>query len=261
MDSYSFEPPIDTKYIQSMRNKYLDELPHAQEYYVELQIQQAQFYVIQSELNPIGYFILSDEGCLLEYYVLPDRINQVDLIFGEILRRFPIKRALCKSFDATLLSCCFSYHKNSRAIGILFREYRERQSILPPAEVTIRRAVPADETAIINVNEEVFDHPSEVLQYILSNQIFLYEYNCDMIGFSIYSRILPDRPDHDIGMLVVPSYRKKGFGQYIIHHLVHFCQENSWSVTAGCAIENNASRKCLERAGFIGRYRLLEFIF
>jgi GNAT superfamily N-acetyltransferase len=261
MDLFTFERKTESSTIKPMRTVYLDDLPHAQEYYVELQIQQANIYEINFQLNRIGYVILSSEGCLLEYYVGPEYINQVDLIFGEIIRRFSIKRALCKSFDAVLLSCCFSYHKSSRAIGVLFREYIERPHDSPVAGVTIRRAVPADEIAIVDTNEEVFDHPTEVMKYIQAKQIFLFENNAAMIGFGIYSQVIPGRPDRDIGMLVVPAFRKRGFGQFILHHLIRFCHDNNWRVSAGCAIENTASRRCLEKTGFIGRYRLLEFTF
>jgi GNAT superfamily N-acetyltransferase len=261
MELLCFELLTESKIIQTIREKYLNELLHAQEYYLELLIQQAQFFLIKYETKPAGYFSLSKDGCLLEYYVFPEWINQADIIFGEIIRKFQVKKALCKSFDTVMLSSCYTYHKSSRAIGILFREYCEKAPFNHTGDISIRRAVPADETTIIEVNEEVFDHPSEVLQYIMANQIFIYEKLGDLVGFGIFSQVIPGRPDRDIGMLVVPAYRKRGYGQFILHHLVHFCQENGWRFSAGCAIENIASRKCLEKAGFISRYRLLEFKF
>jgi RimJ/RimL family protein N-acetyltransferase len=261
MELFSFEFQPESKIIHPLRLKYLDELPHAQEYYLELQIQKAHFCLIKFQKETAGYFVLSEEGSLLEYYVLPEWINQVDTIFGEIIRKYSVRKALCKSFDAFLLSCCYGFQKSSRAIGILFREYSEKPHTIPGSRISIQRAVPADEAKIIAVNEEVFDHPSEVLQYILANQIFLYANDNDLVGFGIYSQVIPGRPDRDIGMLVVPAYRKKGYGQFILNHLVRFCNENGWQVSAGCAIENIASRKCLEKAGFIARYRLLEFVF
>ncbi len=258
---FTFELMPNPNRMYFMRDQYLDSLPYSQEYYLELQIERARLYLITRDQQQAGYFYLSEDGWLLEYFLAPEWINRVDSLFGVILKEFSVKKALCKSFDATLLSCCYAFHNASKAIGILFRDYVEKPSIQPPNALSIRNAVPADEAAIIAVNEEVFDYPSEVMPYIQANQIFLYEKAGELVGFGIHSPVYPGRPNRDIGMLIVPAFRGQGYGQYIIQHLVHFCQENNWKPSAGCAIENIASRKCLEKSGFIARHRLLKFSF
>jgi GNAT superfamily N-acetyltransferase len=260
-ENVQFEVTIDPETIWQLRGKYLDSLPFAQEYYLEIQIKIANFYLIRENDRTAGYFILSPDNVLLEYYVLPEWVNRMDEIFGQILRDLSVMKALCKSFDAALLSCCYGFQKNSRAIGILFREYQEKPSRISGIEITVRRAEKADESRIIAVNEEVFDHPEEVMDYIQKQQIFLFEKESDLVGFGIYSPVYPDRLDFDLGMLIVPAYRHQGYGTFIIHHLINFCRQNSWKFSAGCDINNISSRKCLEKAGFIARYRLLEFSF
>lgn len=261
MNPYTFDLLSNTESISAMREGYLDALPYAQEYYLEILKKSAQIFQINRQSTPAGYFYLSSDGRLLEYYLASEWVNETDSLFGTILDKFRVKKALCKSFDECLLSCCYGFHKDSKSIGILFREYQKKSPVHPPDALSIRRANIADETAIIAVNEEVFDHPSEVAQYIAANQIFLFEKKNDLVGFGIYTRTIPDRPEHDVGMLVLPAYRKKGYGQFIIQYLVDYCFQNAWKPTSGCAIENIASRKCLEKSGFITRHRLLEFTF
>ena len=111
------------------------------------------------------------------------------------------------------------------------------------------------------MNEEVFEQDEEVHEYISKQQIVLFEKEKEMVGFGIFARVIEGRPEFDIGMCVDRRFRRRGYGESIIRHLVEFCKRNGWRPVCGCAVENQASRRCLEKAGFIGRYRLLEFVF
>jgi len=256
-----FIESADPETIRLLREKYLASLLLAQEYYLEIQIKTSAFYLILEGERSAGYFILTPENVLLEYFLLPEWEYRLDDIFGQILREFSIKKALCKSFDSALLSCCYGFQKSTRATGILFREFREKPTQTAGVGITVRRAVMADEARIIAVNEEVFDHPEEVSEYIQAQQIFLFETGNQLVGFGIYSQVFPGRRDYDIGMLITRDYRKQGYGAFIIQYLINFCRQNGWNFSAGCDINNIASRRCLEKAGFIARYRLLEFSF
>ncbi|GAP20267.1 GNAT family N-acetyltransferase [Leptolinea tardivitalis] len=261
MSDYQFECVDNPRSLLDLRNLYLNGLPHSQDYFVELQVKQARWYLIKSGSTRTGYFILSNDGCLLEYFMLPEWANQEDVLLGNLIEKYSIRKALCKSYDAFLLSSCYQYQKKSRAIGILFPEIQSPRQAVSQFPFSIRHAVPADEPMIVSINENVFDSAKEVMEYIESSQIFLYEKENDLIGFGIYSQIIEGRPARDIGMLVVPAFRNKGYGCAILQHLIQYCRQNQWPPQAGCDIENTASRHCLEKAGFIPRYRLLEFTF
>jgi GNAT superfamily N-acetyltransferase len=247
--------------IGDLRNQYLDTLPQAQEYYLELKIKNAAVFTILSNGNRAGYFILSDDHTLLEYYVIPNEMDHVDEILGEIIHAFNVVKALCKSFDHTLLSCCMRYQKSVSVGGILFREYHEKY--LPPLgeDIIVRFAGMEDEMKIVDVNEEVFDYDAEVHEYILGQKILLFEKGGELLGFGIFSQVIEGRPDFDIGMLVCKKFRRQGYGSLIIRTLVNYCRKKGWHPVAGCGIGNVGSRRCLENNGFAARYRLLTFSF
>ncbi|MBK7453354.1 MAG: GNAT family N-acetyltransferase [Anaerolineales bacterium] len=128
-----------------------------------------------------------------------------------------------------------------------------------PGALTIRLAQAKDKQKIIGINEEIFERDEEVQDYIRKEQIFLFEKDKEIIGFGIFARVIEGRQEFDIGMLVDRKYRRQGYGEFITRYLVNHCQKNGWRAICGCAIENTGSRRCLENAGFISRYRLLEF--
>lgn len=256
-----FEEQDTLNAIDDLRTRYLDGLIEPQELYLEFKIREARVFVIQSDNQRIGYFLLGEDADLLEYFVNQEFLHEADTILEKVIRKFSVRKALCKSFDHTLLSCCAGLQNQVNVLGVLFREYREE--IRPPVRegVTCRPANAEDERHIIEINEEVFDHDEEVMEYIRDGKVFLFEKGQEMIGFGIFARVIVGRPAFDIGMLVERKYRRQGYGEYIIRYLTYLCAKNGWRATCGCAVENEASRRCLEKAGFISRYRLLEFVF
>ena len=91
--------------------------------------------------------------------------------------------------------------------------------------------------------------------------MFIFENAKEFVGFGIFQRVIEGRQDFDIGMLVDKKFRRQGYGTFIIQFLTQYCASRGWRSIAGCDIKNTASRKCLESAGYIGRYRLLKFSF
>ena len=259
MNQFVFEEVDSLNEIDDLRNQYLDKLLEAQELYLELRIRNSRVFVIKSHNQPAGYFLIEDDATLLEYHVTQDNLDRADILLGKITETFSIQKVLCKSFDHTLLSCCVGFQKNVKAIGVLFREQKEKAAHPIPGALTVRLATARDTQKIIGINEEIFERDEEVREYIRKEQIFLFEKDKEIIGFGIFAWVVEGRQEFDIGMLVDRKYRRQGYGEFIIRYLVNHCQKNGWHAICGCAIENIGSRRCLENAGFISRYRLLEF--
>ncbi len=260
MDHPVFEEIGSLKEINDLRNQYLDNLLEAQELYLELQVRNSRVFVINYPDQRVGYFLLGGSTTLLEYYVTQDHLDQADILLGMIIQKVSIQKVLCKSFDHTLLSCCAGFQKRVNVLGILFREQVEKAACSMTEVITVRLANAMDEQLIIRINEEIFEHDEEVSEYIRKEQIFLFENGGEFIGFGIFARVIEGRPEFDIGMLVDRKYRRRGYGEFIIRYLADHCRQNGWRPICGCAIENAGSRRCLENAGFISRYRLLELV-
>lgn len=66
-----------------------------------------------------------------------------------------------------------------------------------------------------------------------------------------------NRPYGDIWMEVGESYRMKGYGAYLVQELKRICYEGGSVPCARCNTENVASRKTLQKAGFVPCAHLL----
>jgi predicted GNAT family acetyltransferase len=60
-------------------------------------------------------------------------------------------------------------------------------------------------------------------------------------------------------MWVNPQYRRQGIATKIISYLKNNCIDSNQRPICGCAYENFASQKTLEKAGFVSKYKLLGF--
>lgn len=261
MTTISLFEDISLEDLANLRNLYLDSCPEPQELYLEMKVHASKAFVIESEGNKAGYLLIGPDGVLLEYFVTPKYIHYADAWFREILQRCKIQKALCKSFDHTLLACCLDLQISVRVGGILCREWIDQPQRKIETTLTTRKARPEDISRIIAINEEIFDHPDQIRDYVQNERVLMFEKHSTSIGFGLFSRVIPDRPYFDIGMLVVPEFRRFGYGSFIIRYMADFCRKQGWRPICGCDAANTGSLRCLKNAGFIARHRLLEFTF
>lgn len=261
LNQYQFVKCASLDKISGLRNQYLDGLIEPQEFFLELAVRDANIYMIHFNDEQIGYFLTNNESVLIEYFIIQKYRFLADSIFMRIVDHFSITKGVCKSFDHLLLCCCVGLQKKTRVVGVLFRDYHPTGKKDQFSDIAARQAAIEDEKHIIEVNEEVFDHDYEVLEYIHKKQLLIFEKEGTPIGFGIFSRVIEGRQDFDIGMLVEKNYRGQGVGQFIISFLADFCFSNGWRPVAGCAVENIGSRRTLEKAGFTAGHRMLEFTF
>jgi GNAT superfamily N-acetyltransferase len=230
----------------------------SQEYYLELQAQRGRSYRISLESECVGYLIVNNDCVLVEIHV-ERQSDAVGLeIAASVVQELGIHRIWCLSFDAGTMELCTQLCKEAIAIGISCRVYQRQPRL--PHKFEVRPAEPSDLPAILGINEpDILESPEEASDYILRGGLMLFELGTDLLGFGVMTPIMDSRPEVDIGMLVAPGFRGKGYGAAFIQHLAEHVLTHGLVPVCGCDIDNHASRRSLEKAGFITEHRLLEF--
>ena len=254
---YSFKK---SNKLSKIRNQYLDSLYEPQELFLELMISQAEKYLIKKDDFDIGYFIY-DEGYLLEFFLIDNYLPECWNVFKKVMTNYKLEGAYCKSFDSVLLKVCVHTHKLVNIIGVLYRNFMDKE-ILQPGEIDeIRIANISDFKGVAQIKDEVFDTDEEVEYTIKKEAVFIFKNQGSLIGFGIFHPAIEGRKSYDIGMAVSPDYRRKGYGAFILNYLKNHCITNNWQPTCGCAIENIASQKTIEKIGFVSKHNMLKFTF
>jgi predicted acetyltransferase len=96
---------------------------------------------------------------------------------------------------------------------------------------------------------------------IENDQLFVLYDNSSFLGIGEFRISKSNGQYGDIGMVVAEECRRKGIGTYIITQLKQHCYYNKLKPVASCDIKNTASKKTLEKSGFISNHRIIRVSF
>ena len=96
---------------------------------------------------------------------------------------------------------------------------------------------------------------------IKNDQLFVLYDDYSLLGIGEFRIMKSNGQFADIGMIVAEEYRRIGIGTYIITQLKEYCYINKLKPMAGCDITNIASKKTLEKSGFISNHRIIHVSF
>ena len=105
----------------------------------------------------------------------------------------------------------------------------------------------------------MFDQPEQIPEWAGAGWVTLFETPTGLAGFGLCTPIGTHPNACDIGIRVCDAFQGRGLGPWIVQRLIAHAESRGLAPTAGCAADNVASRKTLERAGFVADHRLLQF--
>jgi RimJ/RimL family protein N-acetyltransferase len=112
---------------------------------------------------------------------------------------------------------------------------------------------------LLAINDDFFENEEEIASYIRRGNAFTFRNDEDqLLACGILTRVIEDRDAIDLGMLVASNFRGQGLAKYVVRWLISYCELKGARPIAGCDVNNLASKRALESAGFIGEYQLLE---
>jgi GNAT superfamily N-acetyltransferase len=182
-----------------------------------------------------------NKNSLFEFYVTPPYRPLLFSLFEELLKAVRPSRIYTQTNDP-FLSVVFPDYIEKPVVGhILFKDVATTHHVLDG--VVFRRAMPEDK-------EHIFPHKVEpVGDWLLETEGKIAA--TGGMGFHY------NRPYGDIYMEVEESFRKRGFGRFLVQELKRVCYEGGSVPAARCRPTNLGSRRTLEGAGFAPCARLV----
>lgn len=122
----------------------------------------------------------------------------------------------------------------------------------------MRPATPADLGVIARIDDGFFADNDEIRRHLdIGGLSVLESPPNEIIGCGVAEPIMANGTDIDIGMMVAPDFRRRGFGAFIASHLKSQILSKGLRPICGCAIDNVGSQRALMQAGFVPDHRLL----
>ena len=170
-----------------------------------------------------------------EFYVLPQFRNRMFDLFESFLKRSEAVAIETQSNDPLLTPILHVFGHDVVVESILFAD--GMTTILAANGLTVRRSTANDVMAISqNHLDDGARWVAELDGNIVATGGILFHYN---------------RPYGDIFMKVVESQRRRGIGSYVVQELKRVAYETGNVPAARCNKDNIASRKTLQKAGFV----------
>ncbi len=245
---------------EELRRAYLAALAEPQELYVEQLVAIGQAYVVFCGPELQGYVVVAGET-IVELHVDDAGLETLPALFAATLAESGATRALCKTFDTTMVTAAASRPATTRTVGFLFRSVRDRSSI-SDARLRPRLGTAADADSLWSMHDGFFEDRDEIDRYAADDRLFVYGTTADeLVGCGILTRVIAAQRAVDVGMVVAKAHRQRGFGAYLVAHLKHHCLQRGDRPICGCSADNQSSRRALENAGFVTAHSLIEFTY
>jgi RimJ/RimL family protein N-acetyltransferase len=240
-----------------LRARYLGSLPEPQIHYLEKRVAAGRAVVIGPPDAPLGYAAVHD-GAVVEFHTGDALLPQLTEAFHAAAQLAGAACAEIKSFDALALAAAAGRPVNVAAIGVNATSWSDER-FDPPAGFSVRLAEASDEPLMLAIGPGLFETPDEVRHHLQAREARIYALDGAAFGCGLVTPVRAGADPVDLGVGVLPAWRGGGLGEQIIRHLKVLClRELGVRPTCGCAVENVASRRTLESAGFLTRHRVLQ---
>lgn len=176
-----------------------------------------------------GVYTQYHEGRIAEFYTLPHLRSHALSMFRDLLAATGATHAEAQTNMPLMLHMLYECAANIAPESLLFHD--AAVSHLPCPRGAFRRAQEGDGVEDPANAWVVADEAG-----VIATGGFLCHYN---------------PPYGDVYMEVVPDERRRGFGSYIVQELKRVCYEAGKRPSARCNPDNAASRRALEKAGFL----------
>jgi GNAT superfamily N-acetyltransferase len=198
-------------------------------------------YLLIEDGTRVGYGSIAvggpwhDKATMYEFFVLPQHRMRVFDLFEDLLTSSKAMMIETQSNDALLTVMLHKFAREISSESILFHDKLTTSHASQDAE--FRRSSAEDGAQII---QQQLDPRTRWLVsvggIIAAAGDILFHYN---------------RPYGDIYMQVAEPFRRRGIGTYLVQELKRVCYEGGSIPAARCNTTNDASRRTLQKAGFV----------
>ncbi len=206
--------------------------------------------------TPIGYCIITKNKELSELFITRPHINEFSQVMASLIQQKLISSAIVSTRNPRLLSLCLDFNKSAKSIAYLFLDLHP--DLQPQIKGLVFRLATQGDMPWIESDPEC---PKTLATDLAEGLIYILLDRETKLGYGKLTPTPLQALNRNIGGWVDPTHRAKGIGCEIILYLKKICYERSLIPTCGCDIENLASKRMLEKAGFYASDRMVLFEF
>jgi predicted acetyltransferase len=212
----------------------------------------------------VGYASVDATDQLLQFYIEKPYL----VIAKEILKTFVAKHGISKGMVGTnnpvFMTAALPNTVNIQVDTYLFRDFQEVE--MEDKDGVLIEGKNADLDVLINFYHKSIGADREWLSTYLGERIskkelFYLEHRNIIIGACEVRTSLTNQEIADIGMVVSPDHRRKGYGSFLLNKAKKLGVLRNQKPICSCEANNLGSFYSITNAGFVSNYQLLKVTF
>lgn len=226
----------------------------------------ATFWEIQDGGRHAGYFCVGANNNLLRFHLVEAYLDRAQEVFRWIVSAFGFEYAMTSTIEPLYFTLCLDLQTSVVVHSYLFRDNQHIELSAGFGKCVFRKARERelDElTRFYQANTEGSGAWIEpfLREHLRRGEVFGFYDQQTVVatGECIPSQHQP--PYADLGMVVAHASRGRGLGSSMLIRLKQHCYEAGWKPICSCARDNRASKKAIEKAGFISEHRIVKMSF
>jgi len=263
-NNYSFYRVSNNNELSILKNEWLATLSNPQDGMWDIFRDNGIHWKIVSDKEIIGYAIINEDDELLQFYISSRFISKGEIIFKSFIDKVKVKTGIIGTNNLIFLSIALNFVKDLKVNTYLFRaNYKVN---IDEKEGVLKACKKEDIDRIVNFYNYSMGAPKEWLMGYIGNlinktEIFSLENNSEIIGACEVRNSNSAPSFADIGMVVSPDFRRKGYGTYLLNLAKNIAIEKGKTPICSCEKDNVGSVKSIQNCGFVSNYQLLTIDF
>lgn len=264
----SLHPVRDPSSIRGLKSAYLDSLIAPMDGMWEAGFANASpHFELCRDGERAGYCAVKDDGALLQFFVSAGHASHARALFDHVIAQDAVKRAVVATVDPLFLALCLDVHHKLTVHSYLYEPGVAVEARHPETPGLDFRAIQAPELdrtvsfqqACLGGDEGSRDWLTAYSTNLIERgELFILCRADDWIGLGELRRSDTQVGVADLGVMVGPAYRKKGWGTYILTRLAADSRVRGLRAICSTTVENVGAQKAIARAGFVSRHRLID---
>jgi len=252
--------------VQRMRDDYLRTLVAPMDgMWEKVVIAHAVFWDIRERGRHAGYACVGPANALLRFHLAGGDGARARETFRWFVAAHGIRRAIAGTIEPPYLSLCLAHQRGIALHSYLFRDHTPVATPSGLGDATFRTAEEGEFDAIARFYHTNTEGPGAWIGAFLRERLARGELFglYDRQGVLATGECIPNRaqpPYADLGMVVAWASRGRGLGSAMLARLKEHCYDAGWQPICSCAADNSASKKAIEKAGFISEHCMLEIV-
>jgi len=229
-----------------------------------LYIANATSYLIENKGCEIGYCCIDVDRSLNQIFLKDSHRYLMNTVVAELINTSMIISAHLSSIEPISFNTCLLFSKSiqTNTINYTFSSVQEKNvsaGILSLNKATIHEG---DKIRAFFKKEIGFDDSfGYTVNLIQRGEIYIVEEEGGIIATG-ECRLSDSQPAYaDVGMVVKNTNRKKGLGTKVLFELVNIALKNKREPICSTTVDNLASQKAIERAGFYNSHTVFKMNF